>query len=126
MLFEYGPWVMSRSKIVAVDFDGTVCKHQWPEIDEPLPGAIETLRKLKAAGWILIIWTCREGKYLDAAIRWSQAHGIEWDGVNETPEKYEFRDEPIRRKAYADVYIDDRNFGGFPGWDIIASTLLGS
>jgi len=120
------------SKILCIDFDGTIVKHAFPNIGEPMPGAFETLRELKAAGYKLILWTCREDEsfkiakqYLTAAVDFCKENGVEFDGVNETPKDEEFRPESTpNRKAYAHIYIDDRNFGGFPGWDAIRKVLM--
>lgn len=122
---------MTRPTIISVDFDGTIVSRDFPEIQEPLAGAIETLKALKEAGYILILSTCRENQrkrnYLDEAVNWCASQGIVFDGVNQTPLEYEFRDPKFTiRKIYADVYIDDRNFGGFPGWDSVREAFLGN
>jgi hypothetical protein len=44
--------------------------------------------------------------------------------VNENHRDDDFRDK-IGRKPYADVYIDDRNMGGFPGWKKVREIILG-
>jgi hypothetical protein len=36
----------------------------------------------------------------------------------------EFVDESISRKISADIFIDDRNIGGFPGWGEIWQILF--
>ena len=51
--------------VIAVDFDGTIVEHRYPAIGKELPFAIETLQKLASEGHRLILWTVREGKYLD-------------------------------------------------------------
>jgi trehalose-6-phosphatase len=105
--------------LISVDFDGTIVEHKFPEIGEPLPGAAETLKDLTAAGHILILNTCREDEkrraYLTEAVNFMKKHGVEFASVNENRMEDEFRDKP-GRKVYANVYIDDRNLGGFPGW----------
>jgi len=120
--------------MACVDFDGTIVHHRFPAIGEPLPNAFEVLKELKEAGWILILWTCRENdkhdmnhQYLQDAVDFCKENGVEFDGINETPIECEFRGEAcfFRRKAYADVYIDDRNLGGFPGWAAVREELLG-
>jgi hypothetical protein len=121
-----------RPTLLSIDFDGTIVNHQFPLVGDALPGALETLKKLKEDGFVLILNTCRENdgdkidrQYLKEAIDFCEQNGIVFDGVNETPKEYEFRPETTKnRKVYADIYIDDRNFGGFPGWDIIAKELL--
>lgn len=113
-----------RPRILAIDYDGTIVENSFPEPGTPMPGAMETLRRLRQAGYFLILWTCREDcekrQYLTEAVELCAKHGVKFDGINETPRQYEFRDGG-GRKAYADYYIDDKNIDGFPGWDWIAT-----
>jgi len=53
---------------IAVDFDGTIVKHRYPEIGEEIPFATDTLRMLIREHHRLILWTVREGKLLQDAI----------------------------------------------------------
>jgi len=105
--------------LISVDFDGTICDHKFPDIGELLPGAVETLKDLAEAGHVLILNTCREDEnrrsYLTEAVNFMRKNGVEFASVNENRPEDEFRDKP-GRKVYAAIYIDDRNFGGFPGW----------
>ena len=125
---------MSRPLIIMVDFDGTIVEHKFPRIGDPLPMAFETLKRLKEAGHKLILWTCREDEgylisrqFLRDAVEFCRSHGVEFDAVNESIREYEFRPEKgVNRKPYADIMIDDRNFGGFPGWAAVSKVLLGS
>lgn len=115
--------------IISVDYDGTIVNHSFPEVGEPKENAFETLRDLKAAGHILILNTCREDcnkrKYLTEAVEFCRENGVEFDGVNETPLDYEFRqDDGLRRKVFASVYIDDRNLEGFSGWNRVRELIL--
>ncbi len=100
---------------IAVDFDGTIVEHEYPKIGKPKLFAFETLKALQKEGHLLILWTYRAGKTLDEAVAFCQKNGIEFYAVNKSyPE--EVFDESISRKIDADIYIDDRNVGGFPGW----------
>ncbi len=110
-----------ENMLISVDFDGTIVDHSFPEIGEFLEGALETLKDLQEAGHILILNTCREDErraYLTEAVDHMKKHGIEFASVNTNRPEDEFRDKP-GRKIYAHIYIDDRNFGGFPGWLVI-------
>jgi len=118
-----------KNKYLSIDFDGTLVKHKFPEIGEPMPHAFEVLKDLQRAGAKLFLNTCREDEpggraYLTEAIRFCRDQGIEFDGVNQNPLEYDFREKGLRRKMFAHIYIDDRNFGGFPGWDVIGRCLL--
>ena len=46
-------------QIIAVDFDGTLCYSNWPELGEPNRPLIEYLINQKRSGNKLILWTCR-------------------------------------------------------------------
>ncbi len=107
--------------IFAVDFDGTIVEHGFPGIGEELPGAIETLQDLRKSGHKIILWTCRTGKWVDFAIYWLKSRGFTPDAVNENIDKDLDFGFP---KIYASVYIDDRNYGGFPGWHAIRAEYL--
>lgn len=113
-----------RPMLIAVDFDGTIVRHAFPDIGDPLPDAFRVLKRINRAGHHIILWTCREddsGKerkhYLEKAVKFLKDNGIGLRSVNENLQEDDFREPPAKsRKVFANVYIDDRNFGGFPGW----------
>lgn len=110
--------------IICVDFDGVCVEETWPTYTSDVPEAGESLRALQAEGHKLIIWTCRvEAEYWgpDSGKRFVR----EWLLKNELHDVEINRNRPERlkvfygnqaRKVSADVYIDDKNLGGFPGW----------
>lgn len=95
--------------IVAVDFDGTLCKEAYPEIGAPNTEVIEAIKEYKSYGWKIILWTCRNGVYLDRAVEWCTKQGLEFDAVNENLPEVEETFGGWTRKIFADVYIDDKN-----------------
>jgi len=100
---------------IAVDFDGTIVDHEYPQIGKEKLFAFQTLKELEKLGARLILWTFRTGKELDEAVEYCKQNGIEFYAVNKNyPE--EIFDETVSRKIDADIFIDDRNIGGFPGW----------
>lgn len=101
---------------IAVDFDGTIVEHRYPAIGKPLLFAFDTLKKLQEQNHQLILWTYRAGKELEEAVEFCRKNGIEFYSVNKNYPEEEFDEGTISRKIMADVYIDDRNVGGFPGW----------
>ena len=77
--------------------------------------AIDTLKALNKKGHQLILWSFRSGKLLDEAVAYCEERGVEFYAVNKSyPE--EVFDETISRKIHADIFIDDRNFGGLLAW----------
>lgn len=103
--------------IIAIDFDGTIAQTNYPEIIAPMEGAPEVINKLYKDGNYIIINTCRQGKELLDAINWLLYAHINFDRVNANHPDNELRYGKGGTKIYADIYIDDHNLGGFPGWD---------
>ena len=101
--------------IIAVDFDGTIVEHAYPKIGRELPFAVDSLKMLQDEGIRLILWTSRYGELLDDAVNYCKARGLEFYAVNRNFPEEQF-DSNVSRKIVADIYIDDRNFGGLPGW----------
>lgn len=98
--------IIKTPKIVAVDFDGTLCKDAYPNIGEPLPYSLYYIKKLAAAGNIIILHTCRNGALLDAAVAWCKERGIVFDYINENiPDNINCYGGDTR-KIYADIYVD--------------------
>ena len=107
---------------IAVDFDGTIVEHRYPEIGQLRRGAKEVMNELKSCHHTIIIWTCRYLKKDLVAMRdFLLSNGIPFDWINCNAPGLSFHPEP---KIYADVYIDDRALG-FPGdWFRIRGELL--
>lgn len=108
--------------VIAIDFDGTLVDHVFPEIGEPVAGAFNWLKQFKEAGAFLILYTMRadergaksvamfpgERRFLSEAVEFCRGHGVEFDALNRNPTQDEWTSSP---KAYAHVYIDDAAFG---------------
>lgn len=99
--------------IIAVDFDGTLVKHRYPDIGAEIPGAFDALKKFKSLGATLILFTMRDdgdknGPTLTQAIEFCRARGVEFDYVNENPKQKIWTASP---KVYANAYIDDAAVG---------------
>lgn len=100
---------------IAVDFDGTLCKHAFPEIGEQEPiheNIMQAVIASKANGNTIILWTCREDvperAYLTEAVNWCRERGLEFSHVNERPDPIWDGTGVKSRKLCADLYIDDR------------------
>lgn len=115
--------IPQESKIIAVDFDGTIAEDRYPGIGKPMPFAFETLKMLQGDGHRLILWTYRTGKKLNEAVEFCREHGIEFYAVNKGFPEEDMLHPDTGRKIHADLFIDDRNFGGFPGWGVIYQKL---
>lgn len=105
---------------IAVDFDGTIVEHRYPEIGKELPFATQTLKMLIEDHHKLILWSVREGQLLEDAVEWCRQRGVEFYAVNKDfPEEDTDKNRHFSRKLKADVWIDDRNVGGLPDWGTI-------
>ena len=107
---------------ICIDLDGVICRLREPGQSyadlEPVPGAVEKLRQLKAAGHYLILLTARHMKTCEGnvgqvvarqgavTLEWLARHKIEYDEIH-------------FGKPHAQVYIDD-NALRFESWSAIA------
>ena len=102
--------------IIGIDFDGTCVTDLFPYVGDNI-GAASVLRKLADKN-LLILYTVRDGRYLQDAVDWFKYNHINLYSVNYNPE-------PVSSspKLYCDYYIDDRNIGtpltdkGYVDWD---------
>jgi hypothetical protein len=131
--------------IVAVDFDGTIVSadHPYGDLKTPLkllPGAKQALTKLKRRGYVLLLYSARanrairEDPQLDplirAGVRTTTWHKFEllqalskarYEQMlsfvaEELPGLFSAIDDGVQGKPEADLFIDDKIVGGFPGW----------
>lgn len=106
---------------IAVDFDGTIVTHRYPDIGTEQPFAIETLLTLQQKHHHnIILWSVREGELLEQAVAWCRERGLEFYAVNrDYPEETPHNNNRYSRKLKVDIFIDDRNIGGVPDWGTI-------
>jgi phosphoglycolate phosphatase-like HAD superfamily hydrolase len=97
---------MTRPRTIMVDLDGVLCTeeqfHDRP-LAEPIAGAREALEKLRAAGYIVVVYTARSWGEHRATKHWLDQHGFTYDGIQ-------------MGKPVADVWIDDRALR-FTSWN---------
>lgn len=98
--------------IVAVDFDGTLCKHMYPYIgqqDQHHKNLMEQLIKFRQNDQNkLILWTCRDGKMLQEAVQWCKNRGLQFDAINQNVKQHQNLNRHYSVKVIADFYIDDK------------------
>lgn len=122
-----------KNYIIAVDCDGTIFDHVYPDLGKPVPLALYYLYLFQMAEARLILWTMRSGPQLIEAVEECAKCGIKFWGINENPEQKSWTSSP---KVYANIYIDDAaagcplkenpRFGGRPyvDWSIIGPVIL--
>ena len=94
-----------KPKTVAFDFDGVISDyHGFAGVEhtgEPIPEIVETIRKLKALGSTIIVYSTRS----DELIRdYCNKYSISVDYINENP----LFPDATGSKPVAQVYVDDR------------------
>jgi hypothetical protein len=85
-------------RTIFVDLDGTVCTEEKTferSLATPLPGARESLRKLKTEGHTIIIYSARSWSELRVTENWLKENDIPFDGIH-------------LGKPVASLWIDDR------------------
>ena len=89
--------------IIAVDFDGTL--YSKGEVNA---GLVNCLRQRQAYGDEIILWSSREGKSLQEAVRICDMKGLRFNAVNRNTPAGLKKLGHDSRKVYADLYIDDK------------------
>ena len=118
--------MFEKQLTIAVDFDGTIVEDAYPRIGKPKIFAFETLKMLESKNHRLILWTYRHGPRLQEAVDFCKEHGIEFYAVNKSYPEEAFDEAESSRKINADLFIDDRNIGGFLGWGEIYQLIEGN
>ena len=116
--------MIKETLTIAVDFDGTIVEDEYPNIGKPQLFAFDTMKKLQDKGHRLILWTYRHGRALDEAVAFCQENGITFYAVNKSFPEENF-DQKYSRKINADLFIDDRNYGGMVSWGEIFQKIMG-
>lgn len=103
---------IKRSLKLAIDFDGTLAEHDFPDIGPEAKDAFKYLKLFKEKGAKLILWTMRSdshgSKGLSEAVAFCKERGIEFDSINKgIGDRYW----TTSNKAYCHIYIDDAAFG---------------
>lgn len=98
----------SNGYCIAVDFDGTLCKNEFPRIGDANNIVVNQVKYLKDLDFKIILWTCRSNKMLEESVKWCNAKGLFFDAINENiPERIEKWGNDSR-KVGADEYWDDK------------------
>lgn len=113
-------------KIAVIDFDGTLCKFEFPNVGPIEPNVKTALETLKKAGYVIKIHSCRTAtywkrpgertEYIRLIFEFLWKYNLPYDEVIVSPTM----DKPI-----ADVYIDDRAIRYENNWLEIAEKLKG-
>lgn len=105
-MIEEGYKKKKAGYVIAVDFDGTIVTHEYPDVGREVNLAKEVINMLGENGHRCFLYTMRDGSELLDAITYCQDNDINMCGWNESPEQ--FSESP---KQYATFYIDDAAVG---------------
>ena len=122
MAHGYAP---SASKVLCVDFDKTLypAKPIYEQPD-PLPGAPEAIRRLKAAGYRIVIFTSRLSPTWLATTKYTASDQLDHIETMLRRDGIPF-DEITSEKVPAVYYVDDRAIRFSDGeWPAIADFIL--
>lgn len=105
-----------QKPVLAIDFDGTICDHRFPECGPLKEGVVAAIQKISER-FEIIIWSCRangnlntDDRYIKDMIEYLNRHNIPYDRIDMGNEG----------KVIADLYIDDKAIR-FNDW---ATTLM--
>ncbi len=108
---------MKTPRTVAFDFDGVIHGYDsgWTgpvPTDPPVPGAREAIATLRAAGYRVVVFSCRvlTAEGMAATREWLRKHGIEVDGITGI-------------KPHAVLYVDDRAHRFVGTWDDVLAAV---
>jgi len=60
---EYYYYLLNHKKVIATDFDNTICLDEWPYVGPIIEDSIPVLKELKKNGHRLILYTQRSKNY---------------------------------------------------------------
>ena len=106
-------------RIIACDFDGTITEDvPFPRYADIRQEALLYIPILFAAGYTLVLWTARSGKYYDEAIQRLDDSGLlqYFSDISVCSAGHD-------GKIAADFYIDDRATVNFD-WTTVVSYLI--
>jgi len=111
-----GKIIIMRKLILAIDFDGVIVSCRYPEIGVLRNGAREAINTWYKTHTI-IINTCRCGVFLEEMRAFLNREGINYHLINENSAERIGIYNTDSRKISFDLCFDDKNAGGFPGWE---------
>ena len=118
--------MMAHTPTIAVDFDGCLCFHAFPDCGRPRLSTIVLLHELDKQGWNIIIHSCRtnsdwvgKGASEEEArqkvtdmLAWLRHERVPYTSVwgivphGFEPDEWQYAN--VSGKPVADVYLDDR------------------
>jgi hypothetical protein len=116
-----------HDKTLVIDFDGTIAEDKYPYIGKALPGAKEAIRKLKDAGYEIVIFSCRttknDGKP-EAEVAEQKERMADWMRENDIP--FDRIEDGRDGKPHCLYFVDNKalHYGGNDDWESICQYIL--
>lgn len=109
---------------VAIDFDGTIVEHKYPEIGPLKKDAVRAINLLKGLGCYIIITSCRTNPRLNKPkLEREQQVIIMKEFLTKNGIPFDEIDDGTQGKVIADVYIDDHAIEFKDNWDEITHII---
>ena len=101
-----------EARTLCIDLDHTLCiAHGDYAEAEPMSGAQEALRRLRGAGWIVVVYTGRHFNHWQTTVEWLADRGFVYDQL-------------VFGKPPARFYIDDRGIPFTGDWEAVCGRVL--
>jgi hypothetical protein len=118
-------------RVVAVDFDLTICESDYPDCGPAKKGAKKALQALRDMGFLILIYSCRTCHWHFDQFQQSQDTPVmqrdpvrkmaAWLHANQMP--FDEIDDGTRGKPYADFYVDDKGVRFNNNWPEIVEFI---
>lgn len=106
--------ILKDKLVIAIDFDGTIVKQDYPNIGKLYDSAKECINELYNSGrYYIIIWSTRCGQDEADMINFLNKNEVKYHKVNgnlpEFSELQEAKGFSTPRKIYYDLLVDDKS-----------------
>ena len=101
-----------EARTLCIDLDHTLCVSEPGAYEraQPADGAADSIRRLRSAGWIVVIYTARHFNHWRTTVDWLARHGFVYDQI-------------VFGKPPARFYIDDRAIPDDGDWPALVERL---
>lgn len=101
-----------EARTLCVDLDHTLCVSTPAAYDTatPIAGAAEALDRLRASGWLIVIFTARHFLHWRTTVEWLRRYGFRYDQI-------------VFGKPPARFYVDDRAIPYEGDWSSLCERL---
>lgn len=107
ILKEYYATSPPVSYCLALDFDGTLCDSNYPNLGDEIAPICDFIRSIQDLDVVIVLNTCRTGDALTSALHWCAEHDIRYDYYNGNDPYRILQYGVDSRKISCNMLIDD-------------------